>query len=492
MKYLRPFRISFDINGIGPSKMSARSAAFQTHLKLPLHTSHASLQRVAPTRVAVTATRAHSAQPLRRPKRQQVVIVGGGAAGHLAAIICARNCSASVFILESGPSVLQKVRISGGGRCNVSSANDAKDSRAFAQHYPRGTNQMLSVLSRFGPQQVCDFFEGEQVPLKVEPGGKVFPTSDDSGSVIRALVEAARRAGVVTETRARVCGLSRQADGYHLDLSDGRRFTADYAVLATGSARTAHVWAQNLGHKVIQTVPSLFTFGVRDNRLDGLAGVSVRDCEVRLLPNPKPKRPVPGLVQRGSLLITHWGLSGPAILSLSAFGARVMHDCVYHITCAVDWLPALTLDAKLKALKESRRLLRQKRVLNVHPFRGCVPQRLWKALAGAVPGIHSSLKWANVNNAMIQALAEQLHKCRFEVSSKGQFKEEFVTAGGVDLSDVNMKTFESKRSPGLYFAGETLDVDGKTGGYNLTFAWASGYIAGLSIANKVKEISVPA
>lgn len=466
--------------------MSARGAAFQGHLTLPLHTSHISLLPVASTKVAVSTTCAHSAQPLNRPKRQQVVIVGGGAAGHLAAITCARNCSASVLILESGPSVLQKVRISGGGRCNLSSANDAHDIRAFAQHYPRGTNQMLSVLSRFGPQKVCDFFENEQVPLKVEPSGKVFPTSDDSATVIRALVDAARRAGVVTEIRARVRALSRWEDSYYVDLVDGRRFMADYAVLATGSARTAHVWAQNLGHKVVETVPSLFTFGVRDERLNGLAGVSVRDCEVRIVPNPKPKRPVPGLVQRGSLLITHWGLSGPAILSLSAFGARVMYDCVYRIACIVDWVPDLALDKKLKVLKESRRILGQKRVLNIHPFRGNLPQRLWKALAGAVPGIDSSLKWANLNNAMIQALAEQLHKCRFHVSSKGQFKEEFVTAGGVDLSEINMKTFESKRSPGLYFAGETLDVDGKTGGYNLTFAWASGYIAGLSIASRVE------
>ncbi|PXF40781.1 hypothetical protein BWQ96_09491 [Gracilariopsis chorda] len=421
--------------------MSARGAAFQGHLTLPLHTSHISLLPVASTKVAVSTTCAHSAQPLNRPKRQQVVIVGGGAAGHLAAITCARNCSASVLILESGPSVLQKV---------------------------------------------CDFFENEQVPLKVEPSGKVFPTSDDSATVIRALVDAARRAGVVTEIRARVRALSRWEDSYYVDLVDGRRFMADYAVLATGSARTAHVWAQNLGHKVVETVPSLFTFGVRDERLNGLAGVSVRDCEVRIVPNPKPKRPVPGLVQRGSLLITHWGLSGPAILSLSAFGARVMYDCVYRIACIVDWVPDLALDEKLKVLKESRRILGQKRVLNIHPFRGNLPQRLWKALAGAVPGIDSSLKWANLNNAMIQALAEQLHKCRFHVSSKGQFKEEFVTAGGVDLSEINMKTFESKRSPGLYFAGETLDVDGKTGGYNLTFAWASGYIAGLSIASRVE------
>ncbi|KAI0564282.1 flavoprotein HI0933 family [Gracilaria domingensis] len=319
-------------------------------------------------------------------KHARVIVVGGGAAGHLAAIVCARNCEANVSILESSTSVLQKVRISGGGRCNVSSAHDAHDIHAFAHHYPRGSREILSVLSRFGPNEVRAFFEAENVPLKVEETGKLFPTSDDSDTVVRALVEAANRAGVTTRLRARVRDIQVINGVYQLTMAGGSRYEADYLVVATGGARVAHSWAQNLGHTVVDTVPSLFTFGVKDNRLHGLAGVSVRDCQVQLVPKPKPKRPIPGLIQRGPVLVTHWGLSGPAILSLSAFGARVLYEHGYKMACSIDWIPTLSFDAKLSKLKEARRTLAQKTVLNIHPFRG----------------IDASLKWGGINNRTIQ------------------------------------------------------------------------------------------
>ncbi|CAN8061989.1 unnamed protein product [Agarophyton chilense] len=357
--------------------------------------------------------------------------------------------------------------------------------RSFSRCYPRGSNETLSVLSRFGPNETRAFFEAESVQLKVEHTGKVFPTSDRSQTVVRALVHAARRAGVTTTLRARVCDVRAAHGLYQLTLAGGRQLQADYVVVATGGARAARSWARQLGHIVVDTVPSLFTFGVQDKRLHGLAGVSVRDCQLQLNPKPKSRRPIPGLLQRGPVLITHWGLSGPAVLSLSAFGARVLHERDYQMVCSIDWIPSLSFHEKRRKLKHARQTLAQKRVLSIHPFASQLPQRLWRALLSTVPGIHSSLQWASVNNVMMDRLVDDLHNCKVDVSSRGQFKEEFVTAGGVALSDVNMKTMESKRSPGLFFVGEALDVDGKTGGYNLTFAWASGYVAGLSISSQV-------
>lgn len=427
----------------------------------------------------------------------QVVVIGGGAAGHMAAITCARRVRShcEIVLLESTSSVLSKVRQSGGGRCNVTSALDINDGYAFSANYPRGRHEMLSVVSRFNSKSAMSFFEDEGVALKTEPSGKVFPVSDDSSSVVDALVRACRDVGVRVLTNVRVqrveTHLEPDADRrYIIHTSKGERHAADFVVVATGSARSTWAWAASLGHRIINPVPSLFTFGIDDNRLQGLAGLSVVDVAVNLQVDKRVKRRVPGLSQRGAVIVTHWGLSGPAVLSLSAFGARVMYEQRYRIECIVDWIPMLSLNEKTNFLRDARVSHAQKHVATFCPLRNHLPKRLWQSLVVHVcqeDGFQKdgNILWSSVTNKFIDSLAQQLHHCSFQVLRKGQFKDEFVTSGGVALPDVDTSTFESKRAPRMYFAGETLDVDGRTGGYNLQFAWSSGYIAGSSIADAI-------
>lgn len=429
----------------------------------------------------------------------RVVIVGGGAAGHLAALTCARRTRqrAQVLVLESSSDVLSKVRLSGGGRCNVTSALDMNDRHAFAANYPHGRHEMPSVVSRFGSQNVMSFFENEGVALKTEVGGKVFPVSNDSSSITNALVHACRDAGVQVLTKSRVVRVTPlqnhdQQLKYQVHTSNGQCHDAHFVVVSTGSARSTWTWAATLGHRVIDPVPSLFTFGIDDIRLRGLAGISVADVSIHLQVNKRTKRYVPGLSQRGPMLVTHWGLSGPAVLSLSAFGARVLHDNHYQMQCVVDWVPHYSFQEKLEILRNARRMYTQKYVSSACPFRKRIPKRLWQSLVhhtSRVQGfeVSTDITWSSASNKFIDGLANQLHLCSFKMSRKGQFKDEFVTSGGVSLCDINTATFESKRAASLYFAGETLDVDGRTGGFNLQFAWSSGYIAGNAIADIILD-----
>lgn len=437
---------------------------------------------------------------LSNAEQSRVVVVGGGAAGFFAAISLARVAgqASSVTILEGSPTVLSKVRISGGGRCNVTSGLHHDDARAFAANYPRGSRAMPAVLSRFGAADVVRFFEDEGVALKVEPTGKIFPVSDSSETVIAALVSAAKRVGVSIHTRARVADVQYWDMNGKFDvyISGGRSVAADFVIVATGSALIPQRWAARMGHTIVPPVPSLFTFQVKDARLRELAGVAVEDCSVCLKVSKnerevkktrKKGRHNTGLTQRGPLLITHWGLSGPVVLTLSAFGARVLHEEKYNAIVAVDWIPSLSLEEKASQLQAARLSLAQKNIATVCPFRQKFPKRLWRYLLGSVPGLAVSQRWGSLKSEDLKRLATIVHCSQFAVVGKGEFKEEFVTAGGVALGCVNMKTFESKHCSGLYFAGEALDVDGRTGGYNLEFAWSSGYIAGTSIGRRILQ-----
>lgn len=358
---------------------------------------------------------------------------------------------------------------------------------------------MISVLARFGPADVVRFFEREGVQLKAEPSGKLFPISDSSESVVDALVAAANTAGVRVLTRKRVVRLSldkRQQLSFIVSLADGETINASFVVIATGSARPAHKWASQLGHKIIPPVPSLFTFKVPDENLRALAGVAVDQVKLSLLlpartddvpTKKKSRRASAHLTQTGPLLVTHWGLSGPVVLTLSAFAARDLYHHRYRAHCLVDWLPHLGREEKLVLLKAARVSLAQKNVATVCPLSRTFPNRLWRYLIQREHSISPSQKWRSMSNTHIEKLVDLLSRCMFEIAGKGEFKEEFVTAGGVALSDIDVKTFESRKVPGLYFAGETLDVDGRTGGYNLEFAWSSGYIVGTSIAQEVLQ-----
>lgn len=450
-----------------------------------------------------------------RASEPSAVIVGGGPAGMFAAITLAEQMrtlgvTGRVIVLEATSKPLRKVLLSGGGRCNVTNASHSGDVRGFASNYPpgRGQQELMGPLSAWSASDTISWFEARGVALKVEPpAGKVFPVSNDAKSIAEALLTAARDAGVKLETGARVTAIGRDGtrdEGvFQVDVARRGRspehFLTDCVCVCTGSARHGYEWAGSLSHDLVPLVPSLFTFKVnKDARLDGLAGVAVQDVRARLeFPNsptdgngkPCPtrrKRPAPpGLEQRGPLLVTHWGLSGPAIIQLSSFAARILHDHAYHADCVVDFVPSVSWADKLDVLKSARARFAHKAVCNAHPFYETgLPLRMWKALV-AYTQCPPDKRWQDVSNKQVHAIANAIHNASFHVSGKGEFKEEFVTAGGVALTGVSTKTFESKSIPGLYFAGEVLNIDGKTGGFNFQNCWSGGYLAGSAMAHRL-------
>ena len=417
-----------------------------------------------------------------RSTGQRIVIVGGGAAGFFAAITCQEaNRAARVTILEASQVVLSKVRISGGGRCNVT--HDQPDPALLVRNYPRGGRALLGPLTRFGPRETVAWFAQRGVQLKTEADGRMFPTTDDSATIIDCLVGAARAAGVEVRTGAAVVsvevheptGDGHPAEGaaarFLLRLKDGSAVAADRVLLATGGAPASYRWVADLGHTVEPPVPSLFTFKIDDPRLHGLAGVSVQDGRVRL----------DGVKEShdGPLLITHWGLSGPAVLKASAWGARPLHDHGYQLGVTVNWRPDLTEEAVRSELIAAKQADARRTVLAAGALE--LPQRLWRSLAAAA-GADEQLRWGDAPKSLVAALTHEVHAGRYEITGKGVFKEEFVTCGGVRLKEVDFATMESRVVPGLHFAGEVLDIDGITGGFNFQSAWTTGWLAGRAMA----------
>lgn len=407
----------------------------------------------------------------------KIVVIGGGAAGFFAAITAAEaNRDAQVMVLERNRNVLGKVRISGGGRCNVTHA--CYEPAELAQHYPRGALALRGPFTRFQPRDTVAWFAARGVKLKAERDGRIFPITDNSATIVDCLMDAAKRAGVDIRTNTLISSVIRDASTaqFKITLQDQAKIECNRLLLATGSGAQGWQWAQAMGHTIVPAVPSLFTFAIDDVRLAGLAGVSVERALVQLEESK--------LQQTGPVLITHWGLSGPAVLKLSAFGARVLHDCNYSTGLTVNWLPDLRQDAlidQLHALKQQR----GGQKVNAHSPFGSISQRLWQSLcAGA--GIFDEQRWAKLPKANLLALADELLRGHYRISGKGQFKEEFVTAGGVDLDEVNFKTMESRIVPGLHFAGEVLDIDGVTGGFNFQSAWTTGWLAGKAMAQESK------
>ena len=397
----------------------------------------------------------------------RLIVIGGGAAGFFGAITAAEaRPDAAVLIVEQGKEVLGKVRISGGGRCNLTHA--CWDPRELVAAYPRGQRELLGPFHKFGPGDTVAWFASRGVETKVEADGRMFPVSDRSQSVIDCLTGAAAAAGVQVRTQLGVKALQARPDGWTLTAGTETLY-AERVLVATGSS--ARMWAilAGLGHQVVPPVPSLFTFNLQDPRLTGLAGVAVPAAQVRL--------PGLDLAQQGPLLVTHWGLSGPAVLKLSAQGARALHACGYHFPLEVDWTgqgPEATA-ANLAAI---RRTQAKRKVLN-HSPEG-LPQRLWERLVAAA-GIHPDQVWAHLRREELDALTAQLTAGAFSVTGKSTFKEEFVTAGGVDLREVDFRRFASRKLPGLFLAGEVLDIDAITGGYNFQAAWTGGWLAGQAV-----------
>ena len=404
---------------------------------------------------------------------RHIVIAGGGAAGFMAAIVCAEAApNARVTVLEKSAQFLSKVRISGGGRCNVTHA--CFHARELAANYPRGGNALRGAFAKFQPRDTIGWFAARGVELKTEADGRMFPVTDSSQTIIDCLLRAARAAKV--ELRAN-CGLEhaeRQAEGgFVLRLSGGEILECDRLMLATGGCRGAAAGqlAVSLGHTLVAPVPSLFTFHIEVPWLRELAGISIDPVEVA--------PPGLGLRERGALLITHTGLSGPAILKLSAWGARSLHDVKYHFPLQINWLPKLNAES-IGAELESRRAAQPARFIVNSSFPP-LPSRLWERLVLAA-GIERATRWADLSRAARHQLIQQLIRTTFDVTGRSLNQDEFVTCGGVPLQEVNFQTMESRICPGLYFGGEVLDIDGITGGFNFQSAWTTGWLAGRAMA----------
>jgi predicted Rossmann fold flavoprotein len=403
-----------------------------------------------------------------------VVVIGGGAAGFFGAISCVtHNPDCQVTILEGTNQVLHKVKISGGGRCNVT--HDCFNPAELVNHYPRGGKELRGAFSRFQPQDTINWFQQQGVKLKTEADGRIFPVTNNSQTVIDCLIKSATTAGIKIITQAAVKQVKQEKSGFLLTLKSGRILTADYLLIATGSNRLGYQFAQDLGHTIIEPIPSLFTFKIDDIRLQNLAGITVNPVTINLTINQGKK-----LTQQGGLLITHWGLSGPTVLKLSAWGARILHEHKYQLPLIINWLSQYNSETlKSELLKIKKDYARQK-VINYQQFN--LPKRLWQSLVK-----YSLIKpdqiWAEITNKELEKLAIELTRGIYPIQGKGIFKDEFVTCGGVNLKEINFKTMESKVCPKLYFAGEILDVDGVTGGFNFQNAWTTGWLAGLAIAS---------
>jgi predicted flavoprotein YhiN len=438
---------------------------------------------------------------------RRVIVVGGGAAGFFTAIACAEAVTdAEVTVLERGSQFLSKVRISGGGRCNVTHA--CFNPRDFAARYPRGEKALLSPFQKFSARDTVAWFESRGVKLKTEPDGRMFPVSDSSETIVNCLLHSARAAGVKLRSNCGVERVTKRASGgFEVVLATERRshvgvhalacypnklklelqhaeavlgapgetLVCDRLLLATGGCRAAAAGqlAVSLGHTLEPPVPSLFTFRTESPWLRSLAGISVGAAEVSVL--------AAKLRERGPLLVTHQGLSGPAILRLSAWGARALHGLNYRFPLQVNWLPQLSAEAIAAELKSRQAAQPARLVVNV-PVTP-LPQRLWEQLVLAA-GIARDTRWAALSRAAQHRLVQQLLRTEFPVSGKSLNQDEFVTCGGVRLGGVNFKTMESKVCPKLFFAGELLDIDGVTGGFNFQAAWTTGWLAGRAMAAK--------
>ncbi len=405
-----------------------------------------------------------------KPSKKHVVVVGGGAAGFFAAIRAAEaHPDWNVSLLERTSRVLAKVLVSGGGRCNVTHA--CFDPAELVTHYPRGSAALRGPFSRFQPRDTVEWFESRGVPLKTEPDNRIFPQSDRSQSIAECLEKEAARLGVAVRTNVLIQTIRKEKDVFLLELDAAAPLVCDRLVLATGSNPLGWVWAKGLGHTIVPPVPSLFTFMIRDPRLQDLEGLSVSRATVALEGT--------SFKQTGDVLITHWGLSGPAILKLSAWGARSLHERAYHAAVRINWMSEREEPVLERLI--ARREGKSRNLLAVDNFKE-IPRRLWSRLADAA-GVPYASRWAQVGNDHLRALARQLTQSTFEITGRGVYKEEFVTAGGVDLDEVDFRTLESKCCPGLFFAGEILDIDAETGGFNFQNAWTTGWIAGQSLGS---------
>ena len=398
-----------------------------------------------------------------------IIIVGGGAAGFFTAInIVEKNPKLKVAILERGSEVLSKVRISGGGRCNVTHA--CFEPNELVKFYPRGEKELRGPFHQFGSGDTIEWFSNHGVELKIEDDGRMFPVSNSSQTIIDCFLQATQKLGIAVLTGQSVQSIFKKDNFWKVE-TQSETYIAEKLILATGSNPKVWEMLQTFGHAIVSPVPSLFTFNIKDSRIKELPGVSaivsvkVKDTK---------------LESTGPLLITHWGMSGPAILKLSAWGALILHNKNYQFTIFINWLNDITPEGAEKTLKDLKQEQSKKAVSKKSPFD--FPNRLWESLVLA-SSIESETKWADLSKIQLQNLAHQLTNSSFQVNGKSTFKEEFVTAGGIDLKEINFKTMESKLQENLYFAGEIVNIDAITGGFNFQNAWTSGFIVANAVAS---------
>ena len=391
---------------------------------------------------------------------KKVIIIGGGASG----FFTAANIDTKLYdvtILEQNSDVLQKVKISGGGRCNVSHA--CFDPRELVQFYPRGNKELLSVFTKFQPGDTMNWYEEHGVALKIEDDNRIFPESNSSQSIIDCLVNECRKNNVKILTKQTVTEILPQENGYKIHTTDQNYF-ADYVVFSTGSSPKAFKMLEKLGHQIVAPVPSLFTFNIKNEILKDLMGTSFQYVDIEI--------PKLNLEESGSLLITHWGLSGPAILKLSAWGARELAALKYQFEIIVNFIGTASEDAleifKNFKEKEPKKSIGQAKIFDI-------TNRFWQRIL-FVSGIDTAKQLANINNKEMQKIIENLCCCRMNVTGKSTFKEEFVTAGGVDLKEMDFKTMKSKKLPNFYISGEVLNIDAVTGGFNFQACWSEGWL----------------
>ncbi len=405
----------------------------------------------------------------------KIVIIGGGASGFFTAInLKEKNPELDITILEKSKEVLHKVKISGGGRCNLTNA--CFEPSELVKFYPRGTKELLGAFHKFMTGDAYEWFEEHGVALKIEDDLRVFPQSDSSQTVIDCFLSLAKKYQIEI---IKSCGV----EDFHLKASKWiietktKVFQADKLIIASGSNK--HIWsiAKKRGHTIIKPVPSLFTFNIKDNPLKDLAGVSLPNATLEIVGEK--------LEQSGALLITHWGLSGPAVLKLSAFGARILAEKSYDYQVKVNWL-SISFDEMLTRLSELKKENPKKQIGVKSPFVD-LPKRLWERLL-TISGIDIKQNWADLSKKQLYKLAEVLTQCKLQANGKSTFKEEFVTAGGIALKEINFKTFESKVLKNLHFVGEVLDIDALTGGFNFQNAWTNSYLCASAISDEVNSL----
>jgi len=408
--------------------------------------------------------------------KKKLVVIGGGAAGFFCAINAAAfNHDLEIIIIEKTTKLLSKVKVSGGGRCNVT--HSCFSIAQMIKSYPRGEHFLKKAFHQFFTTDTINWFGKRGVQLKTEADGRMFPVSNCSQTIIDCLMKEVNKAGIKILMNREVKKLSMVNGEWSIEFAKDEIINADFVCVASGgySKSAQFTWLKNLGHSIEEPVPSLFTFNIPNNPIKNLMGISIEKTNVKIVGTK--------FSQQGPLLITHWGFSGPAVLKLSAFAARELHKLDYNFKITVNWLPGYNEQTLREKFLQIRNDLAAKKIVNRNPF--FIPQRLWEYLLQQ-SAINENVRWADLPAKQQNILIKILCMQEFHVKGKTTFKEEFVTSGGIKLNEINANTMQSKIVPNLFFAGEVMDVDGITGGFNFQHAWTSGWIAGKAIGEKEK------